>query len=106
MDFFVLLSTCPDVVTAERLARTLVDESLAACVNVVPGLRSIYRWKDAVQSDEEVLLMVKTTGERLAAARARLVALHPYELPEAVALSVADGHHPYLEWIAAATRTP
>jgi periplasmic divalent cation tolerance protein len=105
-DFFVILSTCPDVGVAERLGRTLVEESLAACVNVVPGLRSIYRWDGAVQSDEEVLMIVKTTGGRLEAARERLVALHPYEVPEAVALPIADGHHAYLDWVAAATRTP
>jgi periplasmic divalent cation tolerance protein len=105
-DVFVVLSTCPDAGTAERLARALVEESLAACVNIVPGLRSIYRWNDAVQADEEVLMIIKTTAERLAAARGRLVALHPYEVPEVVALPVADGHHPYLAWVAASTRTP
>ena len=104
-DFFVILSTCPDTATAERLARTLVEESLAACVNVVPGLRSIYRWNGAVQADEEVLMIIKTTAARLEAARVRLVALHPYEVPEAIALPIADGHHAYLEWVATATRT-
>jgi periplasmic divalent cation tolerance protein len=104
--FFVILSTCPDAQVAERLARTLVEESLAACVNIVPGLRSIYRWDAAVQSDEEVLMIVKTTAGCLEAARERLVALHPYEVPEAIALPVADGHHAYLEWVAASTRTP
>ena len=105
-DFFVLLSACPDAATAERLGRALVEESLAACVNVLPGLRSIYRWNDAVQCDEEALMIVKTTSTRLAAARERLVALHPYEVPEVVALPVADGHHAYLEWVAASTRIP
>ena len=105
-DIFVVLSTCPDTGTAERLARVLVEESLAACVNIVPGLRSIYRWNDALRSDEEVLMIIKTTAERLGAARGRLVELHPYEAPEVVALPVADGHHPYLAWVAASTRTP
>lgn len=104
--FFVLLSTCPDTETARRLARALVEESLAACVNVVPAVWSIYRWNEAVQSDEETLMIIKTTAGRLAEARERVVALHPYELPEVVALPVADGHHPYLAWVAAATRTP
>jgi len=105
-EFFVLLSTCPDVATAERLGRALVEASLAACVNVLPGVRSIYRWNDAVQSDEEALMIVKTTAACLAAARERLVELHPYEVPEVVALAVADGHHAYLAWVASATRTP
>ena len=105
-DFFVLLSTCPDGATAESLGRALVEASLAACVNVLPGVRSIYRWNDAVQSDEEALMIVKTTAACLAAARERLVELHPYEVPEVVALPVADGHHAYLSWVASSTRTP
>ena len=105
-DFFVILSTCPDTGTAERLGTTLVEESLAACVNVLPGVRSIYRWNDAVQSDEEVLMIIKTTAARLEAARVRLVELHPYEVPEVVALPVADGHHAYLDWVSSSTRTP
>jgi periplasmic divalent cation tolerance protein len=105
-DIFVILSTCPDAATAERLGRTLVEEALAACVNVLPGLRSIYRWNDAVQCDEEALMIIKTTSIRFAAARERLVALHPYEVPEVVALPVAAGHQAYLEWVAASTRTP
>jgi len=105
-EFVVILSTCPDTGTAERLATALVEESLAACVNVVPGLRSIYRWNDAVQADEEVLMLIKTTAARLEAARLRLVELHPYEVPEVVALPVADGHHAYLEWVSNSTRTP
>jgi periplasmic divalent cation tolerance protein len=105
-EIFVLLSTCPDAPTAERIARELVGASLAACVNVVPGLRSIYRWNGAVQADEEVLMILKTPADRLAAARERLVELHPYDVPEVVALPVADGHHPYLQWVNDATRTP
>jgi len=89
-EFFVLLSTCPDAATAERLGRVLVEESRAACVNVLPGLRSIYRWNEAVHCDEEALMIIKTTAAQLAAARERLVALHPYEVPEVVALPVAE----------------
>ena len=106
IDIFVILSTCPDVTSAERIGRTLVEESLAACVNVLPAVRSIYRWNDAVQSDEEALMIVKTTAACLVAARERLLALHPYELPEVVALPVADGHHAYLSWVASSTRAP
>lgn len=105
-EILVLLSTCPDVATAEHIARELVATSLVACVNVVPGVRSIYRWNGAVQADEEVLMILKTTVERLPDVRERLLALHPYDLPEIVALSVADGHHPYLQWVADSTRTP
>jgi len=102
----VLLSTCPDTATAERLARELVETALVACVNIVPGLRSIYRWNGAVQADEEVLMIIKTTADRLSAAREQLAKLHPYDVPEIIALPVADGHHPYLQWVADSTRTP
>jgi periplasmic divalent cation tolerance protein len=105
-EILVLLSTCPDARTAERIARELVEASLVACVNVVPGLRSIYRWNGAVQLDEEVLMILKTPTDRLAAARERLVALHPYDVPEVVALPVVDGHHPYLHWVFDSTRIP
>ena len=105
-DFLIVLSTCPDAASAESLGRALVGESLAACVNVVPGLRSIYRWNDTVQAEAEALMIIKTTVARFAALRERLVALHPYEVPEVVALPVADGHHAYLEWVSNATRTP
>ena len=105
-DILVIFSACPKATTADPLDWTLVAESLAACVNVLPGLRSIYRWNDAVQCDEEALIIVKTTSPRFAAARERLVALHPYEVPEAIALPVADGHHAYLSWVASSTRAP
>ena len=105
-EILVLFCTCPDAATAERIAHELVGASLVACVNVVPGLRSIYRWNGAVQVDEEVLMILKTPAERLAAARERLVALHPYDVPEVVALPVVDGHHPYLQWVVDSARIP
>ena len=105
-DFMLVLSTFPDAAVAERIARALVAESLAACVNVVPGVRSIYVWNEAVQDTQEVLMIAKTTAARLAELRRRLVELHPYDVPEVVAVRLADGHDAYLRWIAAATRTP
>ena len=95
------LTTCPDTASATRLARALVDEGLAACVNQLPGVRSTYRWQGKVHTDEEVLLVIKTTAARFQALRDRLPALHPYELPELVALPAADGHLPYLDWVRA-----
>lgn len=102
----IVLSTAPDAETAARIGRTLVEESLAACVNVVPGLRSIYAWQGAVQDEAEVLMIIKTTAERFPGMKERLVGLHPYELPEVVALSPAAGHDAYFRWVAEATRTP
>jgi periplasmic divalent cation tolerance protein len=105
-DFMVLFSTCPDTDVAARIARSLVEERLVACVNVLPGVRSIYRWNETIEDETEVLLVMKTTAARAAAARERLVALHPYETPEAVALAVADGHDAYLRWVLNSTQSP
>jgi len=95
----VAFSTVGSGEDAERIARTLVERRLAACVNVVPGLVSIYRWKGAVERDEERLLIIKTRAERLEGLRAALLELHPYELPELVALPIEGGHPPYLAWL-------
>jgi periplasmic divalent cation tolerance protein len=96
-----VLSTAPDVATASQIGAALVEERLAACVNVVEGVSSIYRWKGAVQRDREVLMVLKTTTEAVERLRSRLVELHPYEVPEALALPVSSGHPPYLEWVRA-----
>jgi periplasmic divalent cation tolerance protein len=105
-DILLVFSTCPDLATAQRLGRALVEQSLAACVNVVPGIRSLYVWNDAVRDEPEVLLVLKTAADRFEDLRTRLVELHPYEVPEVVAVRAADGHDAYLRWVAAATRTP
>jgi periplasmic divalent cation tolerance protein len=100
MAVVVVFSTFPSPEKAAEVARALVGEQLAACVNVVQGVQSIYRWKGEVQDDRETLAVIKTTEDRLEAMTARLVALHPYELPEAIALPVVGGHEPYLAWLA------
>jgi periplasmic divalent cation tolerance protein len=104
MPAVVVFSTFATADAAARCARTLVEERLAACVNIVGGVRSIYRWQDAVHDDAEVLAIVKTTRRRLSALRRRLVELHSYELPEVLALPVAAGHAPYLAWLEAQAR--
>ena len=100
----VCFCTCPDAATAQRIADALVEERLAACVNVLPGLRSVYRWQGVVERADEVLLLAKTMSGRLDALTARLTALHPYELPEVVAVEVAGGLAAYLDWVAEQTR--
>jgi len=100
----ICLCTCPDADVAERIATALVEERLAACVNVLPAVTSIYRWQGVVERAGETMLLAKTTRERLAALGARIVALHPYELPEVVAVEAVGGLPDYLAWIAAETR--
>jgi len=91
--------TCPDAGSAQAIATALVGERLAACVNRLPGVTSTFRWQDEVVSDTEELLLIKTTASRFEALRCRLLALHPYELPELVAVSVERGHSAYLDWV-------
>jgi periplasmic divalent cation tolerance protein len=101
MSMLVVLSTFPSADKAAEIARALVDAKLAACVNVLPAVRSIYRWQGAVSDDSEVLAIIKTTAERYDQMAAMLASLHPYEVPEIVALPIAAGHAPYLAWLAA-----
>lgn len=103
MPVVVTFSTFPSAEKAAEVARTLVDERLAACVTLIPSVRSIYRWNDQLCDEAETLAVIKTTEDRVAPLTARLIALHPYELPEAVALRVTAGNAPYLAWIAEAT---
>jgi periplasmic divalent cation tolerance protein len=105
-DVLVVLVTVPDATVAETLAEALVGEGLAACVNIVPQVRSIYRWKGAVERDDELLCLVKTTRDGFERVRARVVALHPYEVPEVIALPVETGHAAYLAWLAASVMAP
>ena len=100
----ILLSTAPDGDTAQRLARALVEEELAACVNVVPGVRSTYRWQGAIEDSDELLLVIKTTAAAAGAARERLAALHPYDVPEVLELTPSGGAAGYLAWLAGAIR--
>ncbi|MBN8922961.1 MAG: divalent-cation tolerance protein CutA [Rhodanobacter sp. 68-29] len=95
------LCTCPDAASAQKLAETLVGERLAACVNRLPGVLSTYRWQGEVNTDNEELLLIKTTADRFEALKARLLALHPYELPELIALPIKRGHAAYLDWVRA-----
>ena len=95
----VALSTVATAEDAERIARSLVEQGVAACVNVVPGMVSFYRWQGRLERDAEVLLIIKTRGERFEDLKAALLAEHPYEVPELVALPIAAGHDRYLEWL-------
>jgi periplasmic divalent cation tolerance protein len=98
-----VFSTFPSPDQAAEVARTLVTEGLAACVNLVGPVRSIYRWKGEVCDDQETLAVIKTTRERFEAMKTRLVALHPYEVAEVIAMPIEAGHAPYLAWVAGET---
>lgn len=100
----VCYCTCPEVHTAERIATALVEERLAACVNIVSGLRSVYRWQGKVEAADEVLLLVKTLPEHYPRLQDRLRELHPYELPELLAVETEFGLPEYLRWVADETR--
>lgn len=98
-EFCVVLTTCPDDDSAERLAAVLVEQRLAACASVGSPARSVYPWQGRIEHEVEVPLTIKTTVDRLERLKTRLVEQHPYEVPEVLALPVIDGHGPYLDWI-------
>lgn len=95
----ILLCTCPDTETGTAIARTLVDEGLAACVNVLPGIASVYRWKGRTETAEECLLLVKGASAHYAQIEQRILAMHPYELPEIIAVPISQALPRYLEWL-------
>lgn len=98
-DVVMLWTTVPVGEAGEAIARTLVDERLAACVSIHGPMMSVYRWQGQVTTGDERQLIIKTTGDRVPALRARLAALHPYELPELLVLRVMDGSSAYLDWV-------
>ncbi|MDQ3289060.1 MAG: divalent-cation tolerance protein CutA [Pseudomonadota bacterium] len=104
MSVLICLCTCPDDASAAAIATALVQERLAACVNRLPGVRSTYRWEGRVEDSEEVLLLIKTTQDRLDALTGRVQTLHPYELPELIAVEADGGLAPYLAWAVEQTR--
>lgn len=103
-DTVVVLTTAPDELLAKRIAHVLVEESLAACVQVGPAIVSMYLWQGELEGADEVQLTFKTTADALPALHARLCELHPYEIPEFLVLGVPAGGRTYLDWVAQATR--
>jgi len=96
----VVLVTCPTRTVARRIARTLVAKRLAACVNLLPGVESVFRWQGKVDQSREVLLLIKTTRRRFSSLAQALARLHPYDVPEVMALPVTAGAASYLRWVA------
>jgi periplasmic divalent cation tolerance protein len=99
----VVLMTAATIDEAAAIGRTIVDERLAACANLLPAIRSIYRWQDTVQDDAETLVVIKTTAAQLPALTSRIQALHSYDTPEVIALPIVGGSESYLGWLIANT---
>ena len=98
-EIMLVYSTTPDEETAKKFAKELVEQKLAACVSMMPGIQSVYRWKGAVEEATEVCLMIKTTRARFQELASRILSLHPYDVPEIVALPVVEGLPSYLQWV-------
>jgi periplasmic divalent cation tolerance protein len=105
-DAVLILTTWPAAQDPAALARTLVEQHLAACVNVLPPMQSTYRWKDGVETESERQLIIKTVTANVEAVRERLKGLHPYELPEFLVIPVAGGSAMYLAWLEGSTQRP
>ncbi|CAD6874321.1 divalent-cation tolerance protein CutA [Methylomonas fluvii] len=95
----LILCTCPDLEVADKLAGTLITQKLAACVNILPGVRSVYEWQGEIETAQEHLLLIKSHQDRYAAIEATLKSLHPYQLPEIIAVAIECGSLDYLKWI-------
>ena len=98
-DKIVVLSTCGSAEEATRIARGLVEKKLAACVNVMPSIRSIYRWKGVIEDEQESLLVIKSSRALFDQLRAEIEKLHSYDVPEVIAVPIVDGSEGYLEWL-------
>lgn len=99
----IVFSTIDSEENAGKMARHLVEERLAACVNIISNVSSVYKWKDALEQEKECLLIIKTSENRLEELITRIVEIHPYEVPEVVAFPVEKGYPPYLEWVISET---
>ncbi|MCL2636116.1 MAG: divalent-cation tolerance protein CutA [Betaproteobacteria bacterium] len=104
MEALLLITNCPDETVANAIALAVVEEKLAACVNLLPRMQSVYRWQGAVESASEIPLLIKTTAERYAALEARIRELHPHAVPEIIAVPIGRGLPAYLNWLAEETR--
>ncbi len=101
----LVVVTAPDAGTAEAMVRTLVEERLAACGNILPGLTSIFRWQGEVEREHEVLVLLKTTDDVVPRLLRRVPELHPYDVPEVLVLPIGAGFGPYLDWVSETTRS-
>lgn len=99
-----MLCTCPSMGVAEQVAGQIVDKQLAACVNIIPGVKSVYRWEGKIAQDDEIMLMIKATSACFETLCEAIREIHPYELPEVIGVSIEHGHEAYLNWIEESVR--
>ena len=100
----IVLCTCPDRAAADAIATALLEAELAACVNRIQGVESLYRWESRIQEDQEILLLIKTTAAAFSEVESTVLGLHPYELPEIIGVPVNQGSAPYLDWLTKSIR--
>jgi periplasmic divalent cation tolerance protein len=100
----IVFSTAPSDEVARRIAREVVSTNLAACVNILPSVVSVYEWEGSMEEADEVLMIIKTSRDRVEELTEKLVSLHPYKVPEVIALPIENGHGKYLDWVRAMTR--
>lgn len=105
MEYVVVFVTCGSTREAQRIAKTLVQRRLAACVNIVGPVKSVYRWKGRVESAREILMVIKTTRARFAELEKEIEKLHSYDMPEIIALPIRAGSKPYLKWLRECVRS-
>jgi periplasmic divalent cation tolerance protein len=105
-EFIIIFVTAGSAAEAETIAKTLIEEQLAACVNILPPIRSIYRWEGKLTDDQEWLVLIKTRAERFSAVEARVKALHSYQIPEVIALPIVQGAAGYLRWLLESVSEP
>ncbi len=98
-DYVSVFCTVPDAASAEKISESLVGKGLAACVNIIPGLNSIYKWNNEICRNSELLLVMKSRAEIFNNLKEEILKLHPYQVPEIISIEISDGHIPYLAWI-------
>jgi periplasmic divalent cation tolerance protein len=98
-DYITVFCTVPDNTTAEKISESLVGNGLAACVNIIPGLKSIYKWENVICRSGEILLIMKSSADIFIKLKEEILKLHPYQVPEIISVKISDGHIPYLSWI-------